>query len=601
MEVSYLRRTMFWALLLVTLAGCNSNQQPDQLPVTSDQASVWSEVQNDIEPYSGLQHVVMLNDHAAWVAGQPTSLNKVPGWVKRLELVDGKWQTTSTQQFSEGVAGMAATSDNNVWLLTGQNQLNHKDNDGWHSSDLPVTDIIPTALQLSADGQTAWVAGEVLVRQSNCCSRYPSLLRYEAGSWHEEQGINGSSGITNLSIMADDGWAVLGTNSGRQEPAQPALYRYQQGKWSLWPDTACPNGILCHAALNDIKVVAPGEAWAVGYYQSDPNRYIDLRPYLLHFKDNKWQEVLPATLLGTLPNQQASRTYYNVLAFTDPQHGLLVGGQCNLPNRPIDCIDYPLVLRYNGQQWQAETGLLHKRGTGSMGVNLWRVSMDDAGQGLAIDSSMGLLYGSSTQTATGTPVALLPIIPGPTTTRTLPYPPDSPGAQARKLLKQAFANMDKLSSYHINLGDTYGANPISEADLAFFAGKRYIRRTGEPWTRVDDGGYIIYFGANSTYQSVLSNATSPDPVLLDSSLEGSTTVSHYELKEGLGQTCHFWVGNEANGPLIHKLDIDYKDDGDNGGISYSDFNRYTDLGQLEPLRVFPSPTPEPTYAEGDDQ
>ncbi len=594
------RRMILAMVVLLALAGCDTQPSaptPNSATATPNPDAVWSLLNLDPNRLNGAMDIAMTGTDSAWVVGAPVTVYHSDGWAIHLQWAGGRWRITDSAVISATQA-VAAAGEDNIWAVG--SDLAHKDASGWHKMPLPLPSSYLRTVQLSADGQEGWAGGETIPQTggNTCCPHIPLLLHYQNGTWQQVK-VDGQGAIISLSVKGDEGWAVMEQTTdnvtGNENP--PMLLHYHQGQWQPLANTDCPAGILCHAIPNSVYTVGADEAWAVGSYEADVKNH-KLHFLLAHYKNGNWQEVAPSTLVGTLPNEQFESSSLGSVSFSDPDHGLAVGQQCSDVARPPDCMRRPLAFSYGNGQWQAQSVPSHKD---ELLTGMLTVSMSDPAHALAIDQFNYEIYayGYGHQ-GDGTPTVLPPIVTAPPAgTPRLPYPTDTPGIEPTKLLKSAFTNIRRLTSYHIVVND--GSDLRADSDVARFDGTLYVRDKGGQWMEDTNGGHIWATSANADFENFVGEPApmSSDPQLVGTEQLAGQTVSHYQIKTNDSRLdLNFWVGPGANGPLIYRL---MSRGGLNLNVVYSEFNKYTSLQQLGTVIVptpLPTPLPQPTDSGG---
>ena len=151
------------------------------------------------------------------------------------------------------------------------------------------------------------------------------LARWDRSAFSSEGGVPASDPIDVLEAVdgsgRDDVWAVGWSSDGY---AQNGLSMHYDG--ISWSTATAPTG----ASLLDVRVVAPGDAWAVG--RAGNPKYVEERAFVAHWDGSSWTSASIPTFGGRSGLLAIDGTATDLWAVGYLHHG-------------------PLLLHYDGTEW----------------------------------------------------------------------------------------------------------------------------------------------------------------------------------------------------------------------------------------------------------
>lgn len=262
--------------------------------------------------------------------------------------------SSSSEEFLYGVS---AISSSNILAVgsnadTGHTVAYHYDGSSWSSpipSDNPGSSPTLTAVASDSSGD-AWAVGQtyssgtihiVIEKYEGASTGFQNWTLTGSDSAHTTV-IGNLSSTTNNELNAvtvyssTDAWAVgfYYDNSGHQ---QPLTYHWDGSSWTN-ETASSPTGSV-GTQLSGVTEVSASDVWAVGSaYNSSGTA---LHTYIINWDGSQWNIVSSAS-------PTSDDALYAISAIND--HEIYAVGI----TRPSSLFN-PLVLRYNGNQWQQET------------------------------------------------------------------------------------------------------------------------------------------------------------------------------------------------------------------------------------------------------
>src|SRR5579859_6995648 len=247
------------------------------------------------------------------------------------------------------LAGVTALSSNNVWAVGkygnsgqyGQPLIIHWNGTAWSTISSPTFAFGGQLTAIAAvSANDIWVAGSASPNQTVNAGL---LEHWNGASWTVVSSPNppntpyGPAVVALAAIATNDVWAI-GSYQNQAGTSQTLAMHWDGSTWSIVATPNPPNAAY-GASFDGVAARASNDAWAVGYFTTDPNTG-NSQSFIEHWNGSAWSIVAN-------PNRGTSTVLFSVSAVPGALGVWAAGEYFDATTSAW----YPLTERWDGRVW----------------------------------------------------------------------------------------------------------------------------------------------------------------------------------------------------------------------------------------------------------